>query len=129
MNRREFLRTSGLAAIVVSARSIAPVQADDNARLLELGDLLEGIRQAHQLPALAAAAVRGAQLVAAGAVGLRQVGKDDKITLDDRFLIGSCTKDMTVLMICRLVDEDELDLGVTLGDALPGVKMRDEYRG
>jgi CubicO group peptidase (beta-lactamase class C family) len=35
---------------------------------------------------------------------------------------------MTVIMICCLVDKGELDFGVTLGDALPGVRMRDDYR-
>ena len=45
-----------------------------------------------------------------GAVGLRQVGKADQVTLNDRFMIGSCTKDMTVLMICCLVDTNQFDL-------------------
>jgi CubicO group peptidase (beta-lactamase class C family) len=128
MNRRDFLRTTSVAALVVSGQSMALRGADDQASLQEISDLLEVILQRHQFPALAAAAVRGAQLVAAGAVGIRQVGKGDKVTLGDRFLIGSCTKDMTVLMISCLVNEGELDFGVMLGDALPGVKMRDDYR-
>jgi CubicO group peptidase (beta-lactamase class C family) len=128
MNRRDFLRASGLAAFALSAQSSAAVRANDETGRQDIHDLLETIRTRNQLPALAAAAVRGTQLVAAGAVGIRQVGKEDKITLDDRFLIGSCTKDMTVVMINCLVDKGELDFGVTLGDALPGVRMRDEYR-
>ena len=128
MNRRGFLRGVGLAALAVSARSIESVRGEDERRLKDIDDLLEVIRKRYQLPALAGAAVHGSQLVAAGAVGVRQVGKQDKVTLNDRFLIGSCTKDMTVLMICCLVDTGQLDFGMMLGDALPGVKMRDEYR-
>jgi CubicO group peptidase (beta-lactamase class C family) len=128
MHRREFLRATGLAALTVCAPSIESVRGDDQARLQDISDSLEALRERYHLPALAAAAVRGAQLVAAGAVGIRQVGKPDKVTLDDRFLIGSCTKDMTRLMICCLVDREELDFGMMLGDALPGIKMRDEYR-
>jgi CubicO group peptidase (beta-lactamase class C family) len=126
MNRRDFL--AGLAALTISARSIETLRGENKSHLQDINGLLEAIRKRYELPALVAAAVRGTRLVAEGAVGVRRVGKPDKVTLDDRFLIGSCTKDMTVLMICCLVDAGQLDFGVTLGDALPGVKMRDEYR-
>jgi CubicO group peptidase (beta-lactamase class C family) len=128
MDRRAFLRTTALAALTASAHSLAPVPADDKPDWRDLGGLLEAVRTKRQLPALAAAAVRGSELVAAGAVGLRKVGKDDQVTVDDRFLIGSCTKDMTVLMVCRLVDAGKLEFGLTLGEALPGVKMLADYR-
>jgi len=48
--------------------------------------------------------------------------------LDDRFQLGSCTKAMTALLICRLVDAANSISMTTLGDALPDVKMRDDYR-
>jgi CubicO group peptidase (beta-lactamase class C family) len=128
MDRRQFLGVAGLMAFAISARSIEIARGDDKSRLQDISDLLEAIRKRYELPALVAAAVRGPRLVAAGAVGVRRVGKPDKVTLDDRFLIGSCTKDMTVLMICCLVNEGHLDFSMTLGDFLPGMKMRDEYR-
>jgi len=56
------------------------------------------------------------------------VGKDDKIAVEDRFLIGSCTKRMTGLMICHLIDGGKLSFDTTLAEALPDVPMRDDYK-
>src|SRR5262249_4155832 len=58
----------------------------------------------------------------------REVGKADKVALDDRFMIGSCTKRMTVLLAARLTDAGKLSFETTLAEALPDVPMRDAYR-
>src|SRR4051812_27304691 len=71
----------------------------------DLAPWLEPIRQEYRLPGLAAALVRGDKVFAAGAVGVRQVGKEARVELDDRFHIGSCTKSMTAMLIARLVDQ------------------------
>src|SRR5262249_25520314 len=47
----------------------------------------------------------------------------------DLFLIGSCTKRMTGLAMCRLIDKGRLTFETTLADALPDFPMRDDYRG
>src|SRR5207249_1320620 len=70
----------------------------------------------------------GDQIVAQGVAGVRELGKEDKIALQDRFPIGSCTKRMTGLVIGRLVDAGTLSFNLTLADALPDIPMRDEYR-
>jgi CubicO group peptidase (beta-lactamase class C family) len=110
---------------VICARAGAELDAPpgDN-----LAPLLEPIRQTYQLPGLAAAVVRGDRVVAAGAVGVREVGKEARVELGDRFHIGSCTKTMTAMLIARLVDQGNLSWDTTLADALPGVAMRPEYR-
>jgi CubicO group peptidase (beta-lactamase class C family) len=56
------------------------------------------------------------------------VGRDDKIRVEDRFAIGSCTKRMTAAMIGRVIDAGTLTFDTPLGDALPDVRMRDAYR-
>lgn len=128
MNRRIFLHSTVLTLSSLSLSRLTQTQGDEPIKVQDLNEVLESIRKQHQLPALAAAAIRGDQLVAEGAVGVRQTGKEDKVTLDDRFMLGSCTKDMTVLLICSLIDAGKLDVNLTLNDALPGMKMRDEYR-
>jgi CubicO group peptidase (beta-lactamase class C family) len=49
----------------------------------DLAPLLGPIRQKYQIPGLAAAAVRGARIVAAGAVGVREAGKDAQVQKKD----------------------------------------------
>lgn len=112
-----------------SPYAVAPAaRAKDAPAEKDLGEVLETVRKEQGLPGLAAAAVRGGRIVAAGVAGVRQVGKEDKIGLDDRFLLASCTKAMTAVVICRLVEAGKLDFMTTLEEALPDVKMRDDYR-
>jgi len=127
MNRRNFMQSTGLAVLAACGRLAAVVSAEQRAPK-DLSDLLEGTRKEHPLPGMAAAVVRGDQVVAEGVAGVRQVGADDRITLEDRFPIGSCTKRLTALMIGRVIDADKLSFETTLADALPDVRMRDDYR-
>src|SRR5262249_32079522 len=85
-------------------------------------------RREHNLPGLAAAVVRGDRVVAEGVVGVRKLGEEARLTLGDRFRIGSCTKPMTILMILRLIAAGKLSFDTTLAEALPDVPMRDAYR-
>jgi CubicO group peptidase (beta-lactamase class C family) len=94
----------------------------------DLAPLLEPIQQKYRLPGLAAAVVRTDGMVAAGAVGLREIGKEAKIERTDRFHIGSCTKTMTAMLIAGLIDQGKLNWDTTLAEALPGIAMRPEYR-
>jgi CubicO group peptidase (beta-lactamase class C family) len=57
------------------------------------------------------------------------VGLDEKIALDDRFAMASCTKRMTAAMIARVVDSGRLAFETTLAEVLPNMPIRDEYRG
>jgi CubicO group peptidase (beta-lactamase class C family) len=110
------------------AIGVSPVLAADTATGDDLAPLLEPIRQKYQLPGLVAAVVRGDRVVGAGAVGVREVGKETSVELGDRFHIGSCTKSMTAMVIARLVDQGKLTWETTLSQALPEVEMRPEYR-
>jgi len=103
-------------------------QAQENTATKDLATLVESTRQKHGLPSMAVAVVRGDQIIAEAATGVREVGKPDQIALDDRFGIGSCTKRMTTLMIGRLIDAGKLSFDTTLGEALPDMPMRDDYR-
>jgi CubicO group peptidase (beta-lactamase class C family) len=111
-------------AIIGLARAEAEAPPGD-----DLAPLLEPIRQKYQLPGLAAAVARTDGVIAAGAVGVREVGKDARIQLRDRFHIGSCTKTLTAMLIGRLIDQGKLTWETTLAEALPQVAMRSEYRG
>ncbi len=94
----------------------------------DLPDLLARVTSDTEVPAFAVAVVRGGVLVDQAAVGVRAMGGAEKVTVNDRFHIGSVTKSMTATMIGRLVESGDLKWDLTLGEALDDVDMRPEYR-
>jgi CubicO group peptidase (beta-lactamase class C family) len=123
MDRRDFIRCGAVAVVWVTGSARAQQRA-----VKDLGDQLEAIRKEHELPGIAAAAVRGTSVVAEGVAGVRRVGDEERIRPDDRFALASCTKRMTAAMIGRVIDSGKLSFDTTLADALPEASMRDEYR-
>jgi CubicO group peptidase (beta-lactamase class C family) len=83
-----------------------------------LNQQLEATRSDHGLPALAAAVVRQGEIVAAGAAGVRVYGRDEKVTINDRFHLGSDTKAMTATLAGMLVDEGKLRWSSTIGEVI-----------
>jgi hypothetical protein len=65
---------------------------------------------------MAAAVLRGERIIAQGAAGVRKRGTAERITLDDRFHLGSCTKAMTATLVAMLVEEGRLNWTTTLGE-------------
>jgi CubicO group peptidase (beta-lactamase class C family) len=108
-------------AIVLSVFGRAEVL---HARSRNLGPLLEPIRKKYDLPALAGAVILQGQTTAWGATGVRKAGSKVKVTDNDKFHIGSCTKAMTATIIAMLVERGKLRWDITLSEALP--EMADE---
>ncbi len=65
---------------------------------------------------IAAAVLRGERIIAQGAAGVRKRGTAQRITLNDRFHLGSCTKAMTATLVAMLVEEGRLNWTTTLGE-------------
>lgn len=86
----------------------------DGAR--DLSELLEPIRREKKLPALAAAVVKDGRVTALGAVGVRRAGGKERVTLRDRFHIGSCTKSMTATLCALLIEQGKLKWESTIGE-------------
>lgn len=84
-----------------------------------LNELLETVRAAYRLPALAAAVATDGGLEAVGAVGVRKAGTDVAVTVDDQWHLGSNTKAMTAAMIGRLVERGTLGWDSTIGEVFP----------
>jgi CubicO group peptidase (beta-lactamase class C family) len=113
MHRRSFL--GSLLLPLLPAPALAAAAARD------LGDAIEPVRARYGLPALAAAVTRAGTVVAAGATGVRVLGGDSKVTIDDRFHLGSDTKAMTATLAGMLVDAGRLQWTSTIGDVLGDV--------
>ncbi|MCL4741805.1 MAG: beta-lactamase family protein [Phycisphaerales bacterium] len=68
---------------------------------------LEARRSQHGLPALGAAVIVEGEIVAVEAVGVRAAGREEAVTRDDLWHLGSCTKAMTATL-CGVLVEDGL---------------------
>jgi CubicO group peptidase (beta-lactamase class C family) len=93
----------------------------------DLAGLLESIRVKERLPALASAIIIDGKIYAAAAVGTRKSNTDNWVTVDDKFLIASCSKAFTATLAAVLVQKGHLGWNTTLREAYPDLDMRSEY--
>jgi CubicO group peptidase (beta-lactamase class C family) len=95
-----------------------------------IGGLLEPIRQRYSLPAMAAAVILDGHMIVWDATGVRKSGSDVKVTPNDKFHIGSCTKAMTATLTAMLVERGKLRWDITLSSALPDMadEIHPDYR-
>lgn len=84
-----------------------------------LDRLVEEVKAAHDLPALAAVVVRSNAVIAVGASGIRRNGVDDRVTARDRFHLGSNTKAMTATLLAMMVAERTLTWETKPQDIFP----------
>lgn len=88
----------------------------------DISSILESLLKKHDVPALAAVIVRGdGTIVMQGAAGVRQVGTTARVTMNDLFHLGSCTKAMTATLCAILVHEGTLAWDTTLEDVFPAL--------
>lgn len=101
-----------LAALVVVSPSIIHAQE-------ALGRKVAEVRRKHGVPAMAVAVVNKEGLVEANFSGDRKRGTSDKISLSDRFAIGSNTKSMTATLAAVMVEAGKIDWTTTIGEVWP----------
>ncbi len=94
----------------------------------DLHDLVEQVRHDAGAPAMAAAIVRGGQIVEKAASGVRRFDQSDRVQIGDRFHLGSVAKSFTATMIGKLVEDGILQWNMTIGQVLDDIPMRSEYR-
>lgn len=98
-------------------RESTPASSKD---VRNLNDLLEPIRAANRVPALACAVIRSNRIVGMGAVGLRRSDAlSVPVTLDDKWHLGSLTKSMTATLAALLVERGKISWETTLADVFP----------
>jgi CubicO group peptidase (beta-lactamase class C family) len=106
-----------------------PAKVEKAAAAKDVSPLLAEIIQRHDIPGMTAVLIDGDTVVATGAAGLRKRGGKEKVTLDDRFHIGSCTKTMTATLCAMLVEQGKLKWDTTLAEAFPDAKrIHADYR-
>ena len=125
------MRTStAWGAAIATVMCTVLASADPN-KSASLDPLLESLLVATKVPALAAAVVRGGETVAIGAAGVRKEGSPERVTVQDRWHIGSCTKSMTAALAAMLVEAGDFRWDMTLPEMFPGLarEMNAGWRG
>jgi CubicO group peptidase (beta-lactamase class C family) len=95
-----------------------------------LATILDSLRYALDLPALAGAIVTDDSILDAQAVGCRRYGGAENVTVNDQFHLGSNTKAITAVLLGILVDQGLVSWDSKLPSIFPeySTTMRDEYR-
>ena len=112
------LTTAALSLVLSLSSSAAGAEGQD------LSAMLKPLIGQHDVPGMAAAVVKGGDVVAIGAAGVRQAGGKERVTPNDKFHIGSCTKAMTATLCATLVEEGKLKWESTVADVLPDLKAK-----
>jgi CubicO group peptidase (beta-lactamase class C family) len=91
-------------------------------------DLRAACREAMEYwrcPGVAVAAVKDGKVVLLAGFGTRHVGKDEPVTPDTLFSLGSNGKAFTTAAMAMLVEEGKLKWGDRVGKHLPGFRLSD----
>lgn len=84
-----------------------------------LKDALEKIREEAHLPSLCGGAIVDGKIVALEAVGVRKVGSDEKVTIDDQYHCGSNTKSFTAVLTALMIQRGRFSWDTPLAKLLP----------
>ncbi len=106
-------------AVVAAGVLIAGIAHAQQSPPRDISAILAPILEKSKLPGLAAVVIEGNAIVAQGAAGLRAAGSPDKITIDDQFHLGSCTKSITATMLATLVEAGQLNWDTRIADVFP----------
>jgi len=82
--------------------------------------IAERVMEAFDLPGMAVCIVKDDELVAARGYGVREAGKDDPVTPETIFSIGSNGKSFTAAAVSVLVSRGELSWDDVVAEKLPG---------
>ncbi len=80
---------------------------------------LEELCQKYAVPGMAAALWHNGEIVAQGAGGVRKAGSPERVTVSDKFNMGSCTKSVTATLAGVLVERGVVRWDTTLAEAFP----------
>jgi len=85
----------------------------------QLKDKLEAIRQAYNLPAVAAMIIKGDEILEMDVTGFRDINQSDEVTINDRWHIGSLTKSMTATVAAKLVEQGVISFQSRVSEIFP----------
>lgn len=84
----------------------------------------DGMKQL-DVPGVGLSFIDGSQLVWAGGLGVRELGKPAQVDADTLFMAASNTKSMTTALLARAVDAGKLRWDQPAAEAYPGFRLAD----
>jgi CubicO group peptidase (beta-lactamase class C family) len=116
------LRPRGYQRESFAGRTAHPLDA---ARIAQLKTFLEQSMQQLGVPGASFALIDKGKIVYEGGLGVRELGKPEKVDENTLFMAASNTKGMTTLLLSELVDEKKLRWDEPVTQAYPGFKLGD----
>ena len=97
----------------------------DKDRIQQIVASMEKGRAQAGIPGVAIALLQNGKVVYEGGLGVRELGKPDKIDARTLFMIASNTKAMTTLLLAKLVDQGKLTWDTPVTSVYPDFKLGD----
>ena len=95
----------------------------DAARIAQLKAFVETSMQELGVPGVSMALIDGGKVVYQGGLGVRELGKPERVDENTLFMAASNTKGMTTLLLSELVDEKKLTWDERVIDVYPSFKL------
>ncbi len=118
----ESLRPAGYTRETFAGKVPHKLDAD---RIKQIVDAMDRARDKAAIPGVALALVQDGKVVFEGGLGVRELGKPDKVDAHTRFMIASNTKALTTLLLAKLVDEGKLTWESQVTSLFPSFKLGD----
>jgi CubicO group peptidase (beta-lactamase class C family) len=116
----ESLRPKGYHRESFAGRTAHPLDAE---HIEQLKQFVETSMQELGIPGVSMALVDRGKVVYEGGLGLRELGKPEKVDEHTLFMAASNTKGMTTLLLAELVDEKKLKWDEPVIDVYPSFKL------
>jgi len=118
----ESLRPAGYTRESFAGKTPHKLDAD---RTKQIVDAVDKMRDKAGIPGVALALVQDGKVIFEGGLGVKEMGKPDKVDAHTRFLIASNTKALTTLLLAKLVDEGKLTWETPVTQLYPSFKLGD----
>ncbi len=102
------------------------IQSLNAAQLKEFTNFVEQARVQCEIPGVAIGIVQDGKIIFEQGLGLRDLNKQDEVTPQTLFMIGSTTKALTTFMMARLIDEGAFTWDTPATQLMPDFALGDE---
>lgn len=127
----QVLESVNLPGAAVPAEDLAAAAARplDAAKRGVLDAFIRRVFTASGVPGMAVSIVQGEHIAFEAGYGTRRVNEMAPVSPTTRFLIGSCTKSMTTLLMAKRIDEGVFGWDTPVVDVMPSFRVNDSSGG